>query len=198
MSEEEPLTLWMKQLQAGDRGSAQELWSAYYDKLVHLAKQRLSGRGRLVGDEEDVALSAFNSFCRGVEGGRFPKLEDRDDLWKILVSITLNKALRLLRNEMRQKRGGNWNRLENSDNQQLDLLQQLAGAEPTADLAVQMAEQLERLMGQLDSPELIELATLKMEGFTNAEIAEKWKKAERTVERKLAIIRQIWTQSPSD
>ncbi len=198
MSEDEPLTLWMKQLQAGDRGSAQELWSVYYDKLVHLAKQRLSGRGRLVGDEEDVALSAFNSFCRGVEGGRFPKLEDRDDLWKILVSITLNKALRLLRNEMRQKRGGNWNRLENSDNQQLDLLQQLAGAEPTADLAVQMAEQLERLMSQLDSPELIELATLKMEGFTNAEIAEKWKKAERTVERKLAIIRQIWTQSPSD
>lgn len=198
MSEDEPLTLWMKQLQAGDHGSAQELWSVYYDKLVHLAKQRLSGRGRLVGDEEDVALSAFNSFCRGVEGGRFPKLEDRDDLWKILVSITLNKALRLLRNEMRQKRGGNWNRIENSDNQQLDLLQQLAGAEPTADLAVQMAEQLERLMGQLDSPELIELATLKMEGFTNAEIAEKWKKAERTVERKLAIIRQIWTQSPSD
>src|SRR5271165_6376539 len=58
------------------------------------------------GDLEDVALSAFASFCRGVEGGRFPQLADRDDLWRLLVTITARKALHLARDERNQKRGG--------------------------------------------------------------------------------------------
>jgi DNA-binding NarL/FixJ family response regulator len=42
--------------------------------------------------------------------------------------------------------------------------------------------------------ELVELALLKMEGYTNDEIAKRWQKAERTVERKLNLIRKIWAK----
>ena len=52
-------------------------------------------------DEEDVALSAFDSFCRGDGAGRFPRLDDRDDLWRLLLLLTARKAAHLIRDEFR-------------------------------------------------------------------------------------------------
>src|SRR5262245_40236461 len=104
------VTMWVEKLREGDRDGAQRLWTTYYRRLVGLARQQLEGRVRLVDDEEDVALSAFKSFCRGVEEGRFPQIEDRGDLWNLLVTITLHKVLHLVRDEGRQKRGGRMQR----------------------------------------------------------------------------------------
>jgi DNA-directed RNA polymerase specialized sigma24 family protein len=146
-----------------------------------------------MADEEDVALSAFNSFCAGVQKGRFPQLEDRDDLWKILVSITIRKAIKVIRDSNRQKRGGQWKQITGDSD--YDILQQIACPESTPDMAAQLAEQFQELISQLEATELIELATLKMEGFTNAEIASRWGRAERTIERKLALVRQIWKKN---
>ena len=60
-------------------------------------------------DEEDVALSAFDSFFRSAEQGRFPRLSDRDDLWQILVLVTTRKAVDLRTYEGRDKR--DWRRV---------------------------------------------------------------------------------------
>jgi hypothetical protein len=139
MSDDEPLTYWIKQLQGGQEEPAEKLWQAYFSKLVGLARQRLIGRNRLMADEEDVALSAFNSFCAGVEKGRFPQLDDRDDLWKILVSLTIRKAIKVVRDSHRQKRGGQWKQV-NGDSD-FDIIQQLASAEPTPEMAAQLTEQ---------------------------------------------------------
>lgn len=194
MPEDAAPTLWLQQLRQGDSLAAQRLWETYYGKLVTLARRQLEGRVRLVGDEEDVALSAFKSFCRGLAHQRYPDLGDRDDLWKLLVSITLHKVLHLVRDETCQKRGGDWSPLAAGDSE-LAAVEQLAGDEPTPELAAQVAEEYERLLGQLPGPDLVELAVLKMEGYTNDEIAAKWGKAVRTVERKLKLIRGIWEQS---
>jgi hypothetical protein len=59
-----------------------------------------------MADQEDVALSAFDSFCRNAEEGRFPHLDDRDNLWRLLVVITARKASKLVRAEGRLERGG--------------------------------------------------------------------------------------------
>ena len=67
---------------------------------------------RVAADEEDVALSAFDSFCRGAQRGRFPQLDDRDNLWRLLVVITSRKAVDLAQHEgppevrRRRARGG--------------------------------------------------------------------------------------------
>src|SRR5436305_12158598 len=97
---------WIGELKAGNHDAAQELWEDYFQRLVRLARKKLRGRSRRAADEEDVALSAFDSFCRGAEQGRFPRLTDRDNLWRLLVVITARKAARLLRDEGRLKRGG--------------------------------------------------------------------------------------------
>src|SRR5271165_1346757 len=106
MSSSHSVTHWIGQLRAGDQVAAQQLWEGYFQRLVGLARGKLQGLSRRAADEEDVALSAFASFCHGVECGRFPQLADRDDLWRLLVTITARKALHLARDERSQKRGG--------------------------------------------------------------------------------------------
>src|SRR6516162_5587428 len=99
------VTRWVSALKQGDQSAAQGLWEVYFHRLVGLAHARLRDAPRRMADEEDVALSAFDSFCRGARAGRFPRLADRNDLWQILVLITVRKAIDLCNYERRQSRG---------------------------------------------------------------------------------------------
>ena len=103
MTQDGSVSRWLGPLQDGDPEAAQQLWERYFVSLVKLARKRMKLSTGLA-DEEDVALSAFDSFCRNAEGGRFPKLSDRDDLWRILAVMTARKARGLFRSEGRQKR----------------------------------------------------------------------------------------------
>src|SRR4051795_1433315 len=102
------VTVWLEQLKAGDPAAAKPLWDGYFARLVALARQKLRALPRAAADEEDVALSAFDSFCRGAERGRFPRLEDRHDLWQVLLMLTQRKAADLIQHEAREKR--DWRR----------------------------------------------------------------------------------------
>lgn len=104
MPSEGSVTRWIDLLKAGDAGAAQKLWERYFPRLVGLARKKLQGAKKGVADEEDVALNAFDSFCRGAEAGRFPRLDDRDNLWQLLVVLTARKAWHLRRYEQRHKR----------------------------------------------------------------------------------------------
>jgi DNA-directed RNA polymerase specialized sigma24 family protein len=180
------VTGWLAQLQAGEDEAAQPLWERYFRQLVELARSRLRGVPRASADEEDVALSAFDSFCRGAVEGRFPQLHDRDELWRLLVVITAHKALDRLRHERRQKRCGT--------SIEANGLKGMIGPEPSPAFAAQVAEECRRLLRGLQDPELEVVAVWKMEGYTAAEIAEKLGYVTRTVERKLRLIRSIWAQ----
>src|SRR6516165_2981413 len=102
------VTRWIGDLKAGGGSAAQPLWERYFERLVRLARNKLrsSHRRAAVEDEEDAALSAFDSFCRGAAAGRFPRLTDRDDLWRLLVVLTIRKALDQLERHGAAKRGG--------------------------------------------------------------------------------------------
>src|SRR5947209_4556116 len=93
MSSEPSVSVWISQLKAGNHAAAQPLWDRYFRAMVRLARDRLQAFPRRAVDEEDVALSAFDSFCRGAENDRFPQLCDRDNLWPLLVVITARKVI---------------------------------------------------------------------------------------------------------
>src|SRR5258708_17946369 len=100
MSSDGSITQWLRQVQAGkDEAAAKALYDCYYQKLVHLARQKLQGTRRGVADEEDVAHSALKSFLEGATAGQFARLMDRDDLWQILVVLTARKAVNLIHHE---------------------------------------------------------------------------------------------------
>jgi DNA-directed RNA polymerase specialized sigma24 family protein len=181
--------------------AAQRLWERYFDRLVHLARDRRRGGPRGPADAEDAALSAFDSFCRGATGRRLPRLDDRDDLWSLLVTITARKAADQLRRERRQKRGGGRVRGE----QELGRadageggLEELVGREPTPELAAIVADRYLHLLERLADETLRQIAAWKLEGYANEEIAARLGCGLRTVERKLGVIRSSWRADESD
>ncbi len=197
---DDEITLWIARLKAGDPAAVRPLWDGYFARLVTLARQRLRAVPRALADGEDVALSAFDSFCQGVKVGRFPDLDDRDDLWRLLFVITTRKALKEVKYERAAKRGGgkvvSASALD-GDEPGPGLFAGVAGREPTPAFATEIAEECRRLLAALKDEQLRQLAVWKMEGFTNAEIAEKMGRAVPTVERKLARIRAVWKRTPT-
>ena len=174
---------------AGEGEAAQRLWERYFQQLVHLARRRLQTRRRgAVADEEDVALSAFDSFCRGVERGRFPLLNDRDDLWKLLVVLTVRKASDQIQHWDAQKRGGGWAACA-TDAFAEDGWHQIVDREPSPELAAMLTEEYRRLRDDLAEDSLRRVLDLRLEGYTCAEIAQRLGCAVRTVTRKLEMIR---------
>jgi len=182
MSSDGSITRWIGQLQAGDPAAAQPLWEHYFRHLVELARRKLRGARPQVADEEDVALSAFDSFCRGLERGRFPALQDRNNLWKLLVVLTARKACHLMRDELRLKRGGNQTAAS------MEELDQVVAQDPSPEFAAELAENCQRLLDQLGDEELRTIALRKMEECTTEEIARELNCAPRTVERKKTML----------
>jgi DNA-directed RNA polymerase specialized sigma24 family protein len=178
------VTDWFVALQDGDRDGAQKLWERFSRRLLGLARKRLADAPRRIADEEDVALSAFDSFCRGAEQGCFSHLQDREDLWQLLVVITVRKAIDQRAFEARQKRNGAVDASAALDG--------LLSREPGPELAAMVAEECGRLMGLLGDSELRSIALLKMEGYTDEEIGARLGCARRTVQRRLRLIRQLW------
>ena len=185
----ESVTNWLHAFQAGDRQAVQQLWIRYFNRMVGLARLKLGDSPRAAADEEDVALSAFDSFCQGVEQGQFSRLHDRDDLWRILVVITVRKAVNLIQHEGRQKRGGD-QVSQTAD----EVLQGLLSREPSPAVTAAMNEECLRLFELLGDETLRKLVLLKLEGHTNTESAALLGRTRVTVQRMLLLIQQTWQQ----
>lgn len=187
MSSDESVTTWLGGVKEGDDVAVQKIWQRYHLRLLGLARSVLDGSPKQVADEEDVAASAFKSFYFRAAAGRFPKLDDRGDLWKLLMTITFRKALRARRTSTRHRSVPHPDAMD----------EYLVSNELTPDLAVLVTSEFRRLLGQLDDERLCEVALARLEGYTNKEIAERLSKSLSYVERKLRVIRAIWSaESP--
>jgi DNA-directed RNA polymerase specialized sigma24 family protein len=197
-NDEGSVTRWLADLKAGRNAAVQPLWERYFSRVVELARLRMrSSQYKDAGsDEEDAALSAFDSLCAGLARGRYPDLADRDDLWRLLVVITTRKVQAQARRQFRRKRGGGQVRPASelagsacdSDD---DVLAQAVGTEPTPEFAALVAEEYRRLLDRLADDVLRRVAILRIEGHTSDEIASQLGCARRTVTRQLALIRRI-------
>jgi DNA-directed RNA polymerase specialized sigma24 family protein len=190
MASPESVTYWVRELQAGERAAVQQLWERYFTQLVRLARRRLRDVPTGAADGEDVALSAFDSFCRRAAAGQFPSLLDRDDLWQLLVRITCCKASNQAKRERAEKRGGG--RVQPLS--ATEDLAELLAREPSPEFAAQAAEECQRLLGLLPDPQLRQIAVWKLEGHTREEMARSLGRTLPTVDRKLARIRDLWAK----
>ena len=196
------VSCWIDALKAGNPAAAQPLWERYFESLVRIAGAKLrSARGLgIVEDEEDAALSAFESFCTGAMQGRYPRLSDRDDLWHLLVLITARKAYDQLERAGSKKRGGG-RVVQESVVARSDMGREqrwfdtIPGAEPTPEFAAMVAEEYIRLLELLPDEKFRSIAVWKMEGHTREEIAAKLGCATKTVANKLDYIRKAWNGS---
>jgi DNA-directed RNA polymerase specialized sigma24 family protein len=197
MASEGSITRLIYEMRAGNSAAADGLWQHFFPQLIEVARRKLRGCHGLVDDEEDVALSAMNRFFRAAQQGRYPSLADRNALWCLLLQITNHRVLNLHRDETRQRRGGgrvggavaaSAGGSPNSHRPEMPVRDDV----PTPEFASMMADECRRLLELLDDAELRTIAVAKMEGYTNAEIASQLNRSERTVERRLRLIRDRW------
>jgi RNA polymerase sigma factor (sigma-70 family) len=175
--------------------TARQIWERYLPRLLTLARGHLDRRIRTLQNEEDVVQSMGRSFFRRLRRGDFD-LADRDALWALLMTITLNRVRSAADHHFAAKRDvRRVQPLPSSDETRSDAPREtvaLEAAEPTPAEAAILNEALERRLRSLPEPDLRQVALWKLEGYTNHEIAEALKCSQRSVERKLNLIRKRW------
>jgi DNA-directed RNA polymerase specialized sigma24 family protein len=110
--------------------------------------------------------------------------------------IARRKAIDYIRGEKRQKRGdGKVHGESVLVKVTADDLGQIRDQRITGEQKVILEEERKHLFEELEDETLQQVATWKIEGFTNTEIAERLGVCTRTVERKLRLIRRIWSHA---
>ena len=201
MAESDPsspeITVWIQAMEAGDEQATTRLFEHCFPRLLQYARKRLPERFRRALDEEDVALSAFKSFHAAARRGALGDVKDRESLWRLLACITARKGDGYVRHELRQKRGGGDVRGESvfaaSGNESAGI--DNVAKEMTPQGIAEFQSHCCELLGQLGDPNLEVVALLRLEGYSVDEIAERTQTPKRSVERRLSLIRRIWTES---
>lgn len=188
MSDTDNVSHWIDRIKSGDSVAANRIWQHYFDRLVRSVRHRLGGQNRAVTDEEDIVLSVFDSFYAAAEKGRFPDLSDRDDLWRLLLRMSARKVIDKRRRERRQRRGGDVEIHALGDND--EAVSEAIGNEPSPEMVLMMQESLAQFFSHLGVGHLQELAVAKLEGYSNADLARRFGCSERTIERRLHLIRE--------
>lgn len=195
MSQSTNVSHWIDLVKAGDSAAANRIWQHYFDRLVRSVRARLNGQNRAVSDEEDIVLSVFESFYNAAEKGRFPDLSDRGDLWQLLMRMAARKVVDKRRHDLRQRRGGNvklhsLNQAAVAPSGDEGRLFEAIGNDPSPEMVLMMQESVEQLFSHLGVGQLRDLAGAKLEGYTNAELSQRFGCSERTIERRLNLIRE--------
>lgn len=195
------VSILLEDLKNGNEQVGGEIWQRYMNDLIVLSRRRLNrAPNRRLTDEEDIAVCAFNAFLMGVRAKRFQKLNTRDDLWQVLVMLADRNAIDQIRKQNSQKRGEGKVRGESvfvdqdeSASKNTMGISGLVDDQPTPEFAVQFGEEVRARLSKLNSDELNEIVMLRLEGYTNQEIADRFNLSLSTIERKLKLIRKIWT-----
>jgi RNA polymerase sigma-70 factor (ECF subfamily) len=170
---------------SGDEDAARELFQIYEERLLGLARQRISQRFGSRLDPEDVVQSVFRTFFTRSKEGKF-QVEKADDVWKLLARITVHKTFRQIAFHRAAKRNVNMEKTQGDDPH--DYVLSLLDRGPTPEMANQFLDQVEHLVNRL-SPNHREILELRMQGYKDVEIAEKLNVSDRTIRRAMEQVR---------
>lgn len=176
----------LAQWRDGSQQAAQELFERYVDRLMALARSRLSAQLAQRIDPEDVVQSAYRSFFVATRAGRF-ELQRGGDLWRLLVAITLNKLQNQVNRHTAGKRSVAVERTLDGVSGMPPI--PLLSREPSPLEALILWDEVEQLLRQFD-PLSRRLLELRLQGHSLEEIAVVLQCSERTVIRILKRIKQ--------
>lgn len=200
---EDAVSIWIEDLKNTDDSAAEKLWNHFFLRLHSIAKKKLNSKSNTVYDEEDAAQSAFLSFCNGIAAGRFPDLNDRHSLWKLLLVIASRKISNRHKYDRRQKRdiGRTFGEAVFRQSTHADVEYSSNGeflcCEPSPEFVAEFSETCDRLFNQLNDSRLQQTLRLRLEGYAINEIADRMICSRRTVQRSMELIRRRWRELES-
>ena len=177
--------------QAGSESAAQELFDRYCNKLLQLAKRRIGHRLNGRFDADDVVQSAFRTFFVRLRNDEF-EFANADDLFKLLVRLTVRKTLRRIEHHRAAKRDATAELVPTGDGS--DPFARLAGHTPAPEMEVALIDEFEQFMGQLQPFER-QVLELKVQGHSSTEIAEKLGTYDRKVRRAIERLESLATET---
>jgi DNA-directed RNA polymerase specialized sigma24 family protein len=184
------ITNWLSKLQAGQSEAAEPLWKRYQAKLVSIATQQLDESPDRSVDGEDLVQSSFGNVCLAVQNGKYPDIDNREDLWGLLYIATVNRVRQYYRelNALKRSHGSSSQAIDPSI--LADLQTPFAEAQ-TADL-------IEYLLSRLDLEDpshlLRQIALLYLDDYSASSIAKLLHKRKTSVLISLRLIRSIWQE----
>jgi RNA polymerase sigma-70 factor (ECF subfamily) len=172
---------------AGNQQAAQRLFDLYAERLLALARRRISQRlaGRV--DPEDVVQSVFRTFFQHAKEGEFC-LDEQDDLAKLLMRITVHKTLRQVAFHKAAKRDLTQEIAPGRESQQQ--LEEILDTEPTSEEAVTFLDNLEHFFNRL-KPQERQILEMRLHGFSNDEISRQLGIYDRKIRRVLERVRAM-------
>jgi RNA polymerase sigma-70 factor (ECF subfamily) len=186
MSDALPEQLLAQFCRAGNEQAARQLFDTYMERLVALARRRISQRLASRVDPEDIVQSVFRTFFVRLKAGEF-EIADQDDLCKLLMRITVHKTLRQIAFHQAAKRNPrNEKGQQGADD---DRLRDVLDREPTPEATVAFVDQLEHFLSRL-RPDERQVLEMRLQGHSNEDIAQKLNiKHDRTIRRIIERIR---------
>ncbi len=183
------ITRLIPAIHEGDACAIGELWQRYVSRVEGIVRPFVRGLAPGAGNEEDVAQSAFRAFFSAAANSEAVQLESRDELWRLLVTISRRKATDRVRHELRDRRGGE--ALRRSEG-----LENVTAETASPSEITELQDLLDHLLLALESVgdnKLKTIALMRLEGLTTQEIAVQLDCTVRTIQRKLHILERLWT-----
>lgn len=192
MQDSSSISEWIVGLRdSGDEIAALKLWERINPRVRELSHRWIQRIGMPVSfDEDDISISVFATFCDRLQSKLLPDLHDREGLWRLLILMTARKVNDYAKMARAKKR------MSATDNPDvaLDNISELRDTAIEPSLEIMMQEQCQKMLKNLGDPVLESVVLLKMEGYSNTEIAERLQYSRRTIQRMLLLVKDIWGQ----
>ncbi|MFM7070844.1 MAG: ECF-type sigma factor, partial [Planctomycetota bacterium] len=170
------ITRLLVDFQDGDetsrKSALEQLWKAYFHRLLGLVAEGLTAKARRVADADDVLISVFQTLYRRATTGDIPELSNRDEFLAILIRKTRDKAIARNRELGNQKRGG-------------EEIPECSIGDFKCVLELEDLLELKDFIENLKDSVLQDIVVMRLMGNRNDEIAEKLGVSESTVDRKV-------------
>ena len=194
---EDEITRWLDDLQDND-DAAEALWRHFFPKMVTVAEQRMQQLPSRARDEEDVALSAMQSFFAAAEAGRFD-FKSRDDLWRLLMTITIRKVTKERRRQLARKRGGGVPHIGNHwGDESIDPINAIVDPSQMPEFVEDVHARCNEMLDALPDEKMRMTAAMKLEGCSNEEISEVLGCKTEETRTRLKKIRRHWQRNLED
>lgn len=190
--EDTPVSSWLSTLGNDQKDAVQEIWDEFYEKLIRYAQTRVSTFPTATLDAEDIVLSVFESVWAASQRGRFDSVQNRDELWWLLIAMTQRKAVSHIRRETAQKRTSPEGKLPVSINS-IENFQAYVSTDQSPEYFAIMEEEYQRILNKLSDDVLKKIAVYKIQGYTHEEISDLLEISPATVTRKVRLIRKAWS-----
>ena len=178
------------------------LWEQFVPHIRKVARKRMPVGGLPIADDEDVAISVFRVFFKGLKSGRFDATRSRSQAQALLNRLTVDKTIDLIRFHQAQRRCPGISRStgrEDNDSRrgsfgfaQFSPSEIVDARQRTASSEAEWRDEASRLINALSEETLKTIVVMRFLGYSNDEIASELGCVTRTVERKLNLIRRIW------